>query len=130
MCTGEVNLEQQNYQPTNQNEAYNSFDQSGAGTSGGGRLNSDKLPASGGGGRRSDEPAAGGGGGGLLHSMEQAGTSLLRAAMSLVPTIRFKPWPPNRRPPPHRRQDDRRRAPEQYSLPDTGRLGEWKPLVI
>jgi hypothetical protein len=82
-------------------------------------------------------PPTGGGGSGLLQSVEQAGSSLLRAAMSLVPTIRFVPWQPGgRKPPANRRSgggggDTRwQRTQGRNSVPDTGREGEWKPLVI
>ncbi len=105
--------------PTNERAESSRFDQSGASGSGGGR--------------RSDVPPTGGGSG-LLQSVEQAGSSLLRAAMSLVPTIRFVPWQPGgRKPPANRRSggDTRwQRTQGRNSVPDTGREGEWKPLVI
>jgi hypothetical protein len=114
--TGEEN------NPTNERSESGRFDQSGgSGSSGGG------------GGRRSDVPPTGGGGSGLLQSVEQAGSSLLRAAMSLVPSIRFVPWQPGgRKPPANRRNSDTRwqRTQGRNSVPDTGREGEWKPLVI
>jgi hypothetical protein len=104
--------------PTNERAEPGRFDQSGASGSG----------------RRSDVPPTGGGSG-LLQSVEQAGSSLLRAAMSLVPTIRFVPWQPGgRKPPANRRSgggDTRwQRTQGRNSVPDTGREGEWKPLVI
>ncbi len=117
LLTGEEN------NPTNERSESGRFDQSGgSGSSGGG------------GGRRSDVPPTGGGSG-LLQSVEQAGSSLLRAAMSLVPTIRFVPWQPGgRKPPANRRSgggDTRwQRTQGRNSVPDTGRDGEWKPLVI
>ncbi len=111
--------------PTNERAESNRLDQSGASGSSGGS----------GGGRRSDVPPTGGGSG-LLQSVEQAGSSLLRAAMSLVPTIRFVPWQPGGRKPPANRRgggggDTRwQRTQGRNSVPDTGREGEWKPLVI
>jgi hypothetical protein len=109
--------------PTNGRAESSRFDQSGASGSNGG-----------GGGRRSDVPPTNGSG--LLQSVEQAGSSLLRAAMSLVPTIRFVPWQPGGRKPPANRRNsgggDTRwqRTQGRNSVPDTGREGEWKPLVI
>jgi hypothetical protein len=112
--------------PTNERADSSLFDQSGAsgGSSGSG------------GGRRSDVPPTNGGSG-LLQSVEQAGSSLIRAAMSLVPTIRFVPWQPGGRKPPANRRSgggggDMRwqRTQGRNSVPDTGREGEWKPLVI
>jgi hypothetical protein len=113
---------QQINNPTNEEPLYILYDQSAAGTSGGG-----------GHGRRTDEqPADGGSGGGLLHSVEQAGSSLLRAAMSLMPTIRFVPWQPGGRGKPARRRGDheRWRTHDKNSVPDTRREGEWMPLVV
>ena len=87
------------------------------------------------GGHRSAEPATHSGGGGLLQGMEQAGSSLLRAVMSLVPTIRFTPWPPNDPSPPEaeRRQDGGglRRIISRASVPADGRdAADWRPLFF
>jgi hypothetical protein len=117
--SGEEKLPHQ-YLPRNHGGIFTGIHQSGVGTSGGGR--------------RSDEPVGASGGGGLLQSVGQAGTSLLRAAMSLVPTIRFKPWPLNNRSStdsswPTGKLQERRRRPEN-SLPDNGRPEEWRPLAV
>jgi hypothetical protein len=97
------------------------------------------------GGRRAenDDPAVnsgggGGGVGGLLQSIEDAGNSLLRAALSLVPAVRFKPWPPTSAPPAaERRQDNSergdglRRVIDRASIPaDRQDAADWRPLAV